>query len=149
MSIFKVELTCKIVNALDPRGSAWTKSSFQYFLLSSLFLQLSEPYLYPSRICYKLSLKDKAMSDDVKIGDIETLTDGSVFYFKDLGIVLLIVHVGSPLSWQCIRGSPKHDNVALQIAYITIKSWRRATQMTSYCSTVSSNLTQCMWDSFI
>ncbi|KAL5254970.1 hypothetical protein ACHWQZ_G014429 [Mnemiopsis leidyi] len=42
-------------------------------------------YLYPSRICYKLSLKEKALSDDVKIGELETLTDGSVFYFKDLG----------------------------------------------------------------
>ena len=46
-----------------------------------------ETYLYPSRICYKLSLKDKALTDDVKIGDIETLTDGSVLYFKDLGLV--------------------------------------------------------------
>lgn len=46
---------------------------------------LAESYLYPSRISYKLSLKDKALAEDVKIGDIETLTDGSVFYFKDLG----------------------------------------------------------------
>ena len=47
--------------------------------------KLSETYLYPSRISYKLSLKDKALSEDVKLGDIETLCDGSVLYFKDLG----------------------------------------------------------------
>eukprot|EP00116_Pleurobrachia_bachei_P010097 sb/3470359/ len=34
---------------------------------------------------YKLSLKDKALSEDAKIGDFETFCDGSVLYFKDLG----------------------------------------------------------------
>jgi len=42
-------------------------------------------YLYPTRMMYKLSLKDKALSEDAKIGDFETFCDGSVLYFKDLG----------------------------------------------------------------
>jgi hypothetical protein len=65
-----------------------------------------ESYLYPSRISYKLSLKDKALSDDVKIGDIETLTDGSVFYFKDLGMVGLssiVCHVQESVFYQHSR----------------------------------------------
>jgi len=44
-----------------------------------------KPYLYPTRISYKISLKDKPLSDDAKIGDFEQFTDGSVLYFKDLG----------------------------------------------------------------
>lgn len=42
-------------------------------------------YLYPTRICYKTSLKEKPLGDEVKIADLETFTDGSVLYFKDLG----------------------------------------------------------------
>lgn len=72
--------------------------------------------LYPSRVCYKLSLKEKVLGEEVKIGDIDTLTDGSVLYFKDLGpqigwatvflaeyigpiFVYLIFYISNSCSW--------------------------------------------------
>lgn len=44
-----------------------------------------KPSLYPSRISYKVSPKEKTLGDSVTIGELETFTDGSVLYFKDLG----------------------------------------------------------------